>query len=575
MKMFFSKAGLMLISAGLMGSCLAASPVKLADTIYYGGDIVTINDQQPTVEAVAVKGGTILAVGSRDELGKLKGKDTKMVNLHGQTLLPAFLDAHSHYINSLTVASQLNVYSPPAGPAKDVSNIVAELKKFSTEKKIQKGELIQAYGYDDTAMPNGRLLNRDDLDAALPNNPVIVHHVSMHGGVLNSLALKKFKISAETKTPEGGIIVRKEGTNEPYGLIMETAFIPVFGQLPKPTSDKEIVAATSAGQMLYAQAGITTAHEGASHEGDIVVMQKAAKLGANIIDVIAFPFMTDIEKVLKANPPETFGKYHNRFKLGGIKVTIDGSPQGRTAFFTTPYLTGGPGGEQNWKGAPTIPAELTNKVVKRVYDLGLPLNLHANGDAAIDQFLAAHEFAAAGSLDKDRRTTVIHSQFVRKDQLDKYAQYKLIPSFYTLHTFYFSEAHKANRGMEQASYISPMHDAIDRGITVTNHTDFVVVPLDQMFMLWSAVNRVSRGGEVFGVAQRVTPLEGLKAMTINVAYQYREEDKKGSLEAGKLADLVILDRNPLKVEPMAIKDIKVVETIKEGKTIYRRAKQAK
>ncbi|WP_197053835.1 amidohydrolase [Chitinibacter sp. ZOR0017] len=553
------------------GGLAAAAPAKVADAIYYGGDIVTINDQQPTAEALAVKGGAILAVGSRAELGKLKGKQTKMINLHGQTLLPAFLDAHSHYINSLTVASQLNLYAPPAGPAKDVPSIVAELKKFAAEKKIKKGELIQAYGYDDTAMPEGRLLNRDDLDEALPNNPVIVHHVSMHGGVLNSLALKKFKINADTKTPEGGIIVRKEGTNEPYGLIMETAFISVFGQLSKPTTDKEIAAATRAGQMLFAQTGISTAHEGASHEGDIVVMQKAAKLGANIIDVIAFPFMTDMEKVLKTNPPATFGKYHNRFKLGGIKVTIDGSPQGRTAFFTTPYLNGGPGGEQDWKGEPTIPAELTNKVVKRVYDLGLPLNLHANGDAAIDQFIAAHEFAAAGSLDKDRRTTVIHSQFVRKDQLDKYAQYKIIPSMFTLHTFYFGEAHKANRGMEQASYISPMRDAIDRGITVTNHTDFVVAPLDQMFMLWSAVNRVSRGGEVFGAEQRVTPLEGLKAMTINVAYQYREEDNKGSLETGKLADWVILDQNPLKVEPMAIKDIKVVETIKEGKTIYRRA----
>ncbi|QLG89030.1 amidohydrolase family protein [Chitinibacter bivalviorum] len=305
-------------------------------------------------------------------------------------------------------------------------------------------------------------------------------------------------------------------------------------------------------------------------------MQKASKAGANMIDVVAFPFMTDMDKILKENPPETFGKYHNRLKLGGIKVTIDGSPQGRTAFFTTPYLTGGPGGEEDWRGEPTIPAELVNKVVQRVYDLKLPLILHANGDAAIDLFLTAHEKAAADSLDKDRRTTVIHSQFARKDQLDKYAKYNIIPSMYTLHTFYFAEAHKANRGLEQAQYISPMRDAIDRGITVTNHTDFVVAPLDQMFMLWSAVNRVSRGGEVFGADQRITPMEGLKAMTINVAYQYREEDRKGTLEAGKLADLVILDKNPLKVEPMAIKDIKVVETIKEGKSIYRRShKQSK
>ena len=163
---------------------------------------------------------------------------------------------------------------------------------------------------------------------------------------------------------------------------------------------------------------------------------------------------------------------------------------------------------------------------------------------------------------------MIHAQFMRKDQLDKYVQYKIRPSFYTLHTYYFAEAHIANRGKAQAMYISPMRDAIDKGLRPTNHTDFVVAPLDQMFMLWSAVNRVSRGGAVIGADQRVTPMEGLKAMTIKVADQYGESDTKGSLEAGKLADLVILDKNPLKVEPMAIKDIKVVETIKEGKTIF-------
>jgi len=155
-------------------------------------------------------------------------------------------------------------------------------------------------------------------------------------------------------------------------------------------------------------------------------------------------------------------------------------------------------------------------------------------------------------------------------QLDKYVTYKIRPSFYTLHTYYFAEAHIANRGREQAMYISPMRDAIDKGLVPTNHTDFVVAPLDQMFMMWSAVNRLSRGGEVIGADQRVTPLGALKAMTINVAQQYGEQSSKGSLEVGKLADLVVLDQNPLKVEAMKIKDVKVMETIKEGKSIYKR-----
>ena len=555
----------------MMSSVAPAVSGEAADAIYVGGDIVTINDKQPTAEALAVKNGKIIAVGDRKSIeGEHKGDASKVVDIAGKTLLPSFIDAHSHYINSLLVANQAQVYAPPSGPGKDVASIVAEIKKFAVDHKIPKGELIRAYGYDDTVMPNGRLLNRDDLDAAFPDNPVRVEHVSMHGVVLNSLALKKYGYSAETVTPPGGVIVRKEGTNEPYGLIMESAFIPVTEQ-SEPMSPEEEIEATKAGQLLYAHAGITTAHEGATQLANFETMKRATDAGANIIDVIAYPFITDLDKILAESPVSEWGKYDKRFKVGGVKITIDGSPQGRTAFFTTPYLTGGPGGEKNWTGELTFPADMVNQMVKKVYDLGVPLNLHANGDAAIDTFFKAHEFAAAGDLTKDRNVTMIHAQFTRKDQIPKYVEYKIRPSFYTLHTYYFAEAHIANRGKEQAMYISPMRAAIDAGLHPSNHTDFVVAPLDQMFMLWSAVNRISRGGTEIGLDQRVTPLEGLKTMTIWPAEQYGEQASKGSLEAGKLADLVILDKNPLKVDPMAIKDIKVVETIKEGKTIYKAA----
>jgi predicted amidohydrolase YtcJ len=217
----------------------------------------------------------------------------------------------------------------------------------------------------------------------------------------------------------------------------------------------------------------------------------------------------------------------------------------------------------------TFPQDVVNGMVKRVYDMGVPLNLHANGDAAIDTFLTAHELAAADDLTKDRRVTMIHAQFTRTDQIPKYVEYKIRPSYYTLHTYYFADTHIANRGPDQAAYISPMRDSIDAGLHPTNHTDFVVAPLDQMFVLWSAVNRISRNGADIGPDQRVTPQEGLKAMTIWVAEQYGEQDLKGTLEPGKLADLVILSDNPLTVDPMVIKDIKVVETLKEGVSIYR------
>jgi predicted amidohydrolase YtcJ len=552
-----------------MGCKSGPDAASTADTIYFGGPIVTVNDAQPTAEAVAIKDGKILMVGNRAEIEKNHhGTTTQMINLDGKALLPGFLDPHSHYFSSLSVANQVNVYAPPAGPGKDIPSIVAALKKFRDEHKIPKGELIQAYGYDENAMPNGVGLSRDDLDIDFPDNPVLVGHVSMHGAVLNSAAMKKFGISAATKTPAGGIILRKKGSNEPAGLLMETAFLPIFSALPKPTADQE-VSWSKAGQMLYAANGITTAHEGATHAPELALMQRAAAGGATIIDVIAYPFVTDFDAVIEKNPAGTWGKYVNHLKIGGAKITLDGSPQGKTAFFTTPYLTGGPGGEKNWKGEPGFPEDYVKAFIKKVYDLGLPLNAHANGDAAIDMLLRAHEYASAGDLSKQRHVTVIHSQFVRPDQLDKYVAYKFTPSFYTEHTFYFGDTHVKNRGKEQAFFESPMRAAIDKGLKPTNHTDFVVAPLDQMFVMWTAVNRISRSGVVIGPDQRVSPIEALKAITINAAIQYGEEKSKGSIEAGKLADLVILSGDPIATSHDAIKNIKVVETIKEGHSIYK------
>lgn len=539
-------------------------------TLYYGGDIVTMEGDFPQyVEAVVVRKGKIEFAGASAEAVEIARPGHNMVDLGGKTMLPGFLDAHSHYISSLSVANQLNLYPPPSGPGKNVPSIIAELKRFKETYNIPDGELIMAYGYDDTVMPDGRLLNRDDLDEALPKNPALVGHVSMHGAVLNSAALEKWEISADTETPPGGVIVRKPGTNEPWGLIMETAYLPIFGSLPQPTREQE-VAWTTAAHKMYAENGITTAHEGATHIQDLLLMKRAAEEGANLIDVIAYPFITDLDTILTRFPVAQWGTYQDHIKIGGVKITIDGSPQGRTAAFTEPYLTGGPGGEENWLGELTFPQALINEFVKRVYDLGVPLNLHANGDAAVDAFLMAHEEAAGEDLEKDRNVTLIHAQFTRSDHLPKFVAYNLTPSFYTLHTYYFADAHIANRGRAQAEYISPMRDAIDMGLKPTNHTDFVVAPLDQPFMLWSAVNRISRSGEVIGAEQQITPYEGLQAMTINVAHQYQEEDTKGSIAAGKLADLVILDQNPLKVDPDAIKDIKVMETIKEGETIFKR-----
>lgn len=566
-------AGLWSCSGDRSGKEQATEPTGPGKaTMYYGGDIITMEgDSAIYAEALVEKGGMILFVGSRDEAMKQAGAGHLMVDLKGQTLIPAFIDAHSHYIQSLSVANQCNLYPPPNGPGSSPEAIVSALKTYAAAKKVGKGEIIQAYGYDDNMMPKGKLLNRDHLDAAFPDNPVIVGHVSMHGAVLNSAALGKFGYSAAYKTPPGGIVVRKPDTQEPYGLIMETAFLPVLIGMPK-LKESEEVAASRAGQMMYAEAGLTLAHEGLTKKSDLATIRRAADQGANLIDVVCFASFYEIDSILKEFPIDTWGKYKNGFKIGGVKITADGSPQGKTAFFSTPYLTGGPGGEKNWRGEPTMPQDELNMLVKKVYALGVPLINHTNGDSTIGMFMKAIELARAGDYSKPWNVTTIHTQFVRRDQLERFPAMKIRPSFYTEHTFYFSDAHRKNRGEKQASYISPMRDAIDLGLHPTNHTDFYVAPLDQMFMMWTAVNRPTRNGSTLGPGQRISPYEALKTQTLWSAEQYDEQDRRGSLKAGKIADLVILDRNPLKVEPPAIKEIRVMETIKEGRTIYQRGK---
>lgn len=538
------------------------------DLIITGGTIITMAGDKPaTVEAIGIDDGRIVFTGSKTQVMHSKGPGTVVKDLKGKTMLPGFIDPHSHFMSSLTMAGRANVAQPPAGPARTAADVIAGLKKHVAATHAKAGELIVGVGYDYALMPEGQKVDRTLLDAAFPDNPVVVLHVSLHGAVVNSLAMAKFGLKDGMETPKGGVIVRRPGTQELDGLVMEAAFLPVFLGLPSVTPETELRAARE-GQMLYAAAGITTAQEGATHANEVAQLQRIAKADGLIIDVVAYPFITDIAKVLSTNPAPGWGKYDHRLKLGGCKITIDGSPQAKTAWFTTPYQGGGPNGEKDWKGEPAIPEDAVIATAKTCYDNNLQLLMHANGDAAVDFLIQAHEAAAGDDKARDRRTVCIHCQFVRPDQLAKFNAYKIIPSLFTEHTYFFYDTHRINRGEMQAGAIGPIKTAFELGLKPTNHTDYPVTPIDQLFTVWSAVNRISRAGVANGQDQRITPYQALQAITINAAWQYREEAEKGSIEKGKRADLVILSGNPLRVKPGAIKDIKVVETIKDGRTIF-------
>jgi len=372
-------------------------------------------------------------------------------------------------------------------------------------------------------------------------------------------------ISATTPTPVGGVIARKPGSREPAGLLMETAWIPLLTSLPRPSYEKRLVSFVKA-QNLYAANGYTTIQDGASKYSDVVDYRKAASEGHFFLDLMSLPVYLDMEQFL-ADDTMGFGRYRNRIKLGGVKIVTDGSPQGRTAYFSHAMHGAGPDGQPAWFGEPTMPYQEYQQIFQTAHYAGLRVFTHANGDAAVDMVLKAHS-ATGIRADQDRRNVVIHSQFMRPEQLDSYVEYGISPSFFSNHAFYWGDVHLENLGEDRANFMSPMKSAAEKGIIFSNHTDFNVTPLDPMMTIWTAVARESRSGKIIGKNQRISAYEALKALTIYPAWQYKEESTKGSLEVGKLADLVILSANPLSVETSAIRNIKVEATYKEGKPVF-------
>ena len=544
----------------------AAAP---AERIIRGGPIVTVNPAQPLADAVAITGGRIVAVGSESDIMQHKGEATEILDLRGRPLVPGFVDGHSHFFSLVDVQTQALCASPPAGACKTVGDVIAALKDVQERRKLGPGRFVIGYGYDPEVLAEKRPPTKQELDAAFPDNPVMIVHVSGHGAMLNSKALATYGVTAATPTPPGGVIGREPGSNEPNGLLFETAFLPIFSKVPGPDGD-EAIDLLKAGQELYLGQGITTAQEGATMKHQVDLLRALADRGGLKLDLVLLPFIADIDAVFDGKPPRNEPEYRNRLRIGGVKIVMDGSPQGRTAAFTTPYLTEGPAGQKAWRGELSFPQPVLNEWVKQVYDGGATLFVHCNGDAAIDALLEAHRFASGGEPGKPRGTVGVHSQFIRRDQLEKYKAWSITPSFFTLHCFYFGDTHVANRGRAQADFISPMRSARAIGLRPANHTDFNVSPLNQLFTIHTAVNRLSRSGQTIGADERISPLEALEAITIDGARLYGEASNKGSIEVGKLADLVVLSANPLTAPPATIETIRVEETIKDGKTVWAR-----
>ncbi|NTW87821.1 MAG: amidohydrolase [Desulfobulbaceae bacterium] len=550
---------------------IAHAESNQADTIYFGGKIITVNDLQPEAEAVAIKKGKIIAVGYRDEVMALKGKTTKLVDLEGKTMLPGFVDPHGHVFNTGIQAISANLLPRPDGEVNDIAELQAALKAWAKHNSTLTGKYgwIVGFGYDDAQLKEQRHPTRDDLDQVSTELPVVLVHQSGHLGAMNSKALEIVGLNADTKNPPGGVIRRKAGSQEPDGVLEENAFFgQLFGLLSKlsPDANKALFAA---GVNLYKSFGYTTAQEGKGSLGSVATMEAVAESGKLDIDVVTYPDITVGAEAMKA--PWLSRTYSHHFRLGGIKLTLDGSPQGKTAWLTQPYYKVPTGQKLDYHGYSAFTDDQVNGFVAQAFKNGWQVLAHVNGDAAIDQFLKAVRAAEKEYGMSDRRPVAIHAQTARLDQVEAFKELGIIPSFFPMHTFYWGDWHRDSvLGPERATNISPIGWALQRNMIFTSHHDAPVAMPDAMRVISATVNRVTRSGQVLGPEHRTTPLVAVKAHTLWSAYQHFEEKTKGSIEVGKLADFVLLDRNPLEGDPLTIADIKIMETIKEGKTVFRR-----
>lgn len=554
-------------------------------TVYFGGDILTMRGTEPEyVESLAVKEGKIVFAGARAEAQKLLGPNAKTVDLGGKTLLPGFIDTHGHFVyfgKNLVDANLFNCV--------DIPELIARMKK--QVEQTPQGAWIVGFGYQARAMKEGRPPTSEELDQISADRPVMIVDSSGHLGAANSAAFKAAGISADTPDPTGGAFARGKDGKSLLGPMEETALNAVRSKRP-PFSGELASRAITGAAKVWASYGQTTAMEAGLGLGndDIAIVTNAidnkllpidlyvAAKDSNLDDSLAAaytvaseyrPDASGVVEKLRAVRPDLDTRYINRVRMGGVKFWLDGSLD--TAWFTQPYTVTPAGKTTPFSGYRQIPDEVLDAAFDKYWATDLQIHMHMNGDAAADQALKAIAKAVKKHGMRDHRPVFVHATWLRVDQIEQIKRYGAIPSFLTAGIVTGGDAVVRLWGSERSAGAMASRTFLRSNLPFTFSHDAPVSPTPSILDLVDAgVNRLSGTSKVVGPDERVPPYHALRAVTAMAAFVIKEEKTKGTLEVGKLADLVILDKNPLKVESTTIKDISVLETIKEGNTVFKK-----
>lgn len=528
-------------------------------TLYFGGSILTMDKTRPRAEALLTQDGYIIAVGDLVELEKLS-EGSERIDLCGHTLMPSFIDGHGHMSGmGFSVAFRCDLTG-----TKDFDDMLERIRSFRRERNLVNGEVINCRGYDPNEMKEGKHPNAAVLDRLGFSNPIICVHVSGHMLVCNTIAMNICGITDDYEFPEGGYAQRDENGHL-TGYFEEDAKNPILDRFGQYT-DEQFEKAVADIQDYYLSRGITTIQDGSGYGADrLACFKRLADSGRLKADVVVYISPFDKELWNAATAKCGNRKYKNRLKIGGIKLMLDGSPQAKTAWLRQPYE----GDKEGYCGYPILKDKQVFDILCSAIDYDLQPIAHCNGDAASEQFISAWEQALrVKGKGTSLRPVMVHAQTVGYDQLDRMAAVGMMPSFFVGHCYYWGDIHLKNLGLERGSRISPVKAAIDRGLRYNFHQDSPVTKPEMLHSVWCAVNRTTKSGVCIGEENRIGVYDALIGVTSGGAYSYFEEDTKGVLKAGAVADMVILDKDPTVVPEMEIKNIQVLKAIKDGKVVF-------
>jgi predicted amidohydrolase YtcJ len=533
------------------GGRAAAGP----DIIVLNARVYTMDPALPRAEAFAVKNGRFVAVGSDSDVGNLKAPGTEVIDAAGMTVTPGFIDAHSH---------------PSWGGISELLDVNCDLRSVAAIKdaiakrasETPPGEWVKGFKYDDTKLRERRPVNRRDLDEAAPKNPVVVRHRGGHTAVYNSMAFEKAGITASTPDPFGGTFYRENG--ELTGLAAEHANDAFEGIIPQGSTRAQRQAAVKLISERMTASGLTSVHETGGDTDNLVAYEDAYRAGEMRFRMYFFPSGgTDIYRGLKMAGIRT-GFGDEWLQIGAVKFVADGSASERTMRMSTPFQ-----GRPDDYGILTMTAEEIDAGVEDAYRHGFQVGIHANGDVTIAMVLDAYEKHAKIAPRPDPRPRIEHCSLVNPVLLRRIKAIGAIPLPFYTYAHYHGEKWE-NYGAEKMEWMFAHRSFLDYAIPVAAASDYTPGPYEPMMALQSMITRKDFEGRVWGPSQRITLDQALKVCTINSAYASFEEKIKGSIEAGKLADFVILEKDPRGVDPDHIKEIAIVRTIVGGRTMFRR-----